>query len=394
METIQDFNTTAVGGESERVHCPRCKSEKVWRDGKTKIKSGLIQRFICGDCGRRFRATLSSLGFSGSSEIINSRQVCDGESKNLIVVPNNGTTGEISETKSLLVQYSWFLKKRGNAITTIESRVRILRTLAKRGANLIDPESIKEAIVDQTWVAKRKCYAVDAYTLFLKMMGRTWEAPKFTETRKLPFIPKEAELDLLIAGSGYKLSTFLQLLKETAMRAGEAQQLMWSDIDFETRTIRVSPEKGSNPRIFKVSQKLLGMLTEARRKNTTKDPNRVFAKSVRSIRRIFEETRKRLAEKLQNARFLQIHFHTFRHWKATMLYHEIKDPLRVQEFLGHTTFQHTTKYIQLERALFDESSDTFVCKTAKSVEEAIPLIEVGFEFIHEINGLYLYRKRV
>ena len=77
-----------------------------------------------------------------------------------------------------------------------------------------------------------------------------------------------------------------------------------------------------------------------------------------------------------------------------MLYHEIKDPLRVQEFLGHTTFQHTTKYIQLERALFDESKDNFVCKTARSVEESIPLIEVGFEYVHEINGLYLYRKRL
>ena len=77
-----------------------------------------------------------------------------------------------------------------------------------------------------------------------------------------------------------------------------------------------------------------------------------------------------------------------------MLYHEIKDPLRVQEFLGHTTYQHTAKYIQLERALFDESNDNFVCKTARSVEEAISLIEVGFEYVHEINGLFLYRKRM
>jgi hypothetical protein len=36
--------------------------------------------------------------------------------------------------------------------------------------------------------------------------------------RKFPFIPKEEEIDALIAGSGKKTSTFLQLLKETAMR--------------------------------------------------------------------------------------------------------------------------------------------------------------------------------
>jgi integrase len=384
-----------LGGGSERAHCPRCQSERVWRDGLRKNSDNVIQRFICRECGYRFSESEESLVFS-SSERGNSCQVCDqlDGSKNLIVVPENGTTGEISETKSLLVQYSWNLKKRGNAETTIESRVRILRTLSKRGANLLDPESVKEAIVIQQWVEKRKAYAVDAYTLFLKMLGKTWEPPKFTEIRKLPFIPKESEIDILIAGSGYKLSTFLQLLKETAMRAGEAQRLTWNDIDFETSTIRVSPEKGSNPRIFRISNKLIGMLIEAKRKNTTTDPKRVFAKSVRSIQRIFEETRKRLSIKLQNPRLLQIHFHTLRHWKATMLYHEIKDPLRVQEFLGHTTFQHTTKYIQLERALFDESKDNFVCKTAKSVEEAIPLIEIGFEYVHEINGLHLYRKRL
>lgn len=33
----------------------------------------------------------------------------------------------------------------------------------------------------------------------------------------MPFIPKEEELDALVARAGKKLSAFLQLLKETAM---------------------------------------------------------------------------------------------------------------------------------------------------------------------------------
>ena len=44
------------------------------------------------------------------------------------------------------------------------------------------------------------------------------------------------------------------------MRAGEAHRLEWIDVDPERRTIRVTPEKGSNPRIFKVSSKLIAML--------------------------------------------------------------------------------------------------------------------------------------
>jgi hypothetical protein len=32
-------------------------------------------------------------------------------------------------------------------------------------------------------------------------------------------------------------------------------------------------------------------------------------------------------------------------------------------------------------------------KTAKTIEEAAKLIEVGFEFVHEHNGIMIFRKR-
>ena len=56
------------------------------------------------------------------------------------------------------------------------------------------------------------------------------------------------------------MATFLQLLKETGVRCGEAWQLKWTDIDLETDTVRITPEKGSNPRIARLSNKLIGML--------------------------------------------------------------------------------------------------------------------------------------
>ena len=43
-------------------------------------------------------------------------------------------------------------------------------------------------------------------------------------TRKFPFIPTEQEIDDLIAGTSNKVFTFLQLLKETAMRSGESKR--------------------------------------------------------------------------------------------------------------------------------------------------------------------------
>jgi len=100
----------------------------------------------------------------------------------------------------------------------------------------------------QKWSGNRRKNVINAYTLFLKMQELHWDKPKYTIEQKIPFIPTEQELDALIAGAGKKHAAFLRLLKETAMRAGEAIRLEWADIDFEKRTITLNkPEKRSNP---------------------------------------------------------------------------------------------------------------------------------------------------
>jgi integrase len=436
-EQIHEENEFSLLG-GPHPSCPECDSTRVFKDGFRKSKDGKIQRFICRDCGFRFsepskvqsQNEIELEGDTVSNEyseidpdeqyntepegLVDShsgaflgedykkhtlpethRLVCAEEAKNLAAtqVIGNVVAGDIDETKTLLVQYSFYLQKRGNREATIRSRVDILKLLYKRGAIINDPESVKQLIAQQKWADKRKCNAVDAYTLLLRMQGKKWDPPKFKVTKKLPFIPKESELDVLIAGSGPKLSSFLQLLKETGARAGEAHNIRWSDIDFETNTVRITPEKGSNPRIIKITPNLATTLQRLRFKSKTRDPNRIFEAKIRNLMQDFRDTRRRIAAKTGNQRLLQIHFHTFRHWKATMLYHQTKDPLRVQRFLGHTTFQHTMVYIHLEEALFQDTNDDYLCKTATTAEEARALIEVGFEYVNEIQGIHLYRKR-
>lgn len=174
------------------------------------------------------------------------------------------------------------------------------------------------------------------------------------------------------------------------MRAGEAHNLRWTDIDFESGTVRVTPEKGSKPRIFKLSNKLLRMLSRLKSKSNS---NRVFSKYLRTRRRLFQKQRANLARKLQNPRLIQIHFHTFRHWKATMLYHQTRDILYVMQFLGHKNIKNTLIYIQLEEALFKDQNEEYICKVASSIEEAKTLIEAGFNYVCELNNVRLFRKR-
>ena len=137
-----------------------------------------------------------------------------------------------------------------------------------------------------------------------------------------------------------------------------------------------TPEKNGNPRIFKVTSKLIEMLNAL-----PKTSQRVFGDGTIYHRKgPFYSTRKRVANKLKNPRLLEISFHTLRHWKATMLYHQTKDPIYVKEFLGHRKRDTTMLYIQLAEALFKDATDDFTVKVARSTEETTRLLENGFEY--------------
>jgi len=84
--------------------------------------------------------------------------------------------------------------------------------------------------------------------------------PRYKRIETLPFIPLESEIDQLIAGVGQKSAAFLQCIKETAARPGEAWSIKWTDIDSERSCITIKPEKNSNPRQRKISPQLITML--------------------------------------------------------------------------------------------------------------------------------------
>jgi integrase len=186
-------------------------------------------------------------------------------------------------------------------------------------------------------------------------------------------------------------SAFLLLLKETAMRRGEAKRLQWINVDQERNTITLNePEKRSNPRIWKVTPRLIAQLNAL-----PKDTQRVFGNSsIDSMKSMFLTLRKKLANNLQNPRYLKINFHSFRHWKATTLNHKTKDPYYVKNFLGHKSLKNTEIYITIERTMFGEcGNDEFTVKAAEDPKEIKALLEVGFEYVCQKDTLIFLRKR-
>jgi len=405
METESQGILSKTRSKKSFDACPECNSKRIWKDGIRHLNDGTtVQRYVCRDCSFRFSESknhrMNSLAkqkkLNRASSIGSNRRVCVSlarGAKNLVEVESRtekwaaGATKTDSATiKGKLLEFAWWMKKQGYAKTTITTREKILKILVKRGANLFDPESIKEAIAKQEWCNKRKVNAADAYSCFLSMHGMTWEPPRYRVVRQLPFVPTETEIDQVIAGCSRKFTPLLQLLKETGMRIGEACQLRWTDIDLENGTVRVTPEKGSNPRMLQISSKLKAMLSELQSDAKSEE---VFPRSVRNQRRIFQRQRERIAKKLRDPRIAKITFHTFRHFKATMEYHKTKDILHVMRILGHKNINNTLIYTHL----VDFKDDEYISKVATSPREACNLVEAGFEFVCEVDGSHIFRKR-
>ena len=255
--------------------------------------------------------------------------------------------------------------------------------------NIQEPEQIKETLATLKWRDSTKSSVAQICDAYINYIGKTWERPKYNKAYGIPFIPTEQEIDSLISAGTAKTATLLQLLKETGARIGEVAKIEWIDIDFERRAITINkPEKRSNARILPMSVKLSAMLN-----NLPKKGDKVFQTTKHGLRTTFETLRGRTAIKLNNTRLNKIHLHTFRHWKGTIEYHKTKDIIHVMKILGHKSIRSTMTYINIEQALYLADSDEWVCKTAITIKEATELIETGFTYITDMEGIKLFRKR-
>jgi site-specific recombinase XerC len=73
-----------------------------------------------------------------------------------------------------------------------------------------------------------------------------------------------------------------------------------------------------------------------------------------------------------------------------MEYHRTKDILYVMKLLGHRNIKTTLLYTQLIKQDEDEE---YISKVARTIDEATPLVEAGFEYVCDVEDAKLFRKR-
>jgi len=368
--------------------CPQCGSQgPFYKDGLRHLATGsIVQRYLCQNCFSRFsNNNKTGPTNNGSLQICTSRP----RVKNLDTATESKTVAgdtQNLDTKGRIIEYLFYLRKQGRRPYTQIAHRKVLYRLAKHGANLLEPESVKETIANESVADSTKVHYVGVYTVFTRYFKLPWEPPLYKATRKLPFIPLETEIDQLTAGFKRRVATFLQTLKETGARCGEAWSLEWTDINGNIVTIN-TPEKDSSPRQLKISEKLVSMLQSLPKKD-----KRIFGPqtSLNNLRGNFIRKRKAIARTLCNPRLERITFHTFRHFYATMLYSKTKNILLVQQRLGHKSIENTMVYTQL----INFESDEYNTATATKTSEAEQLVQAGFDYVcTTTESIMLFRKR-
>ncbi len=75
-----------VDPPAQSPNCPECGSTKAWKDGFRHAEQGLVQRWLCRSCGKRF--SQSSLTNKKENQLNLMYQVCvaDGVTKNLDII--------------------------------------------------------------------------------------------------------------------------------------------------------------------------------------------------------------------------------------------------------------------------------------------------------------------
>jgi integrase len=259
-----------------------------------------------------------------------------------------------------------------------------LQLLSKVG-NLENTEQIKNIICTYQCTESFKELLTNSYEYYVQYRKLSWNKPKFTREDVPIFIPLETELDQLISKARFKMSVFLELLKETGADSGEAYKLRWIDINTTSKQVSITPTKNHNARILPISNHLLTRLLSIPRKS-----DKVFLwTNLDDFRRRYEDMKNALSIKLQNPRIKEIAFRSFRHWKASMEYQKTKDILYVKWLLGHKRIENTLVYTHL----IPFGNDEYICKVANNIEEATALIEAGFEYVTEMDGVKIFRKR-
>jgi integrase len=204
-------------------------------------------------------------------------------------------------------------------------------------------------------------------------------------------VPTEERIDRIISRCSLKFITIFQISKH-GLRPDEISKIVLRDIDLQRGLLAVRSSKLGAERTIKLKECTRENLrTYIQRKNVTRLDTQLFSKPS-ILRDQWNTYRKRAYLNFRDEELLKIRLYDLRHWFATTEYLKTRDLLHVKYLLGHRNVETTMIYVHLAQGLTSSPED-YACKAARNIEEASALIEQGFDYVTDIDGVKLFRKR-
>ena len=276
------------------------------------------------------------------------------------------------------------MRKDGYAESTLKTTLERLKRMAKH-VDLDNPEAVREYIANKNCSVGFKEGLVCCYDRYVKKNGLTWNKPKYERDDPVIKLPTIERLDRIIASCKLKHALGFTLLKETGIRPVELFKLSLKDLDLESGIVYIRTAKHGKSRSIKLKSKTLAMLTTYISKNS----GELLFSDPKDMSKAFQRARNRVASKFHDPETKKIRLYDLRHFFGSMLYHNTKDILYVKDQMGHRSISSTMKYMHL----VNFETDEWVSRVAKTVEESCSLVEAGFEYVTEMDGVKIFRKR-
>jgi len=285
-----------------------------------------------------------------------------------------------AKPKEAIVNVLIKLKSAGLAEGTLRNVSYCLVKIA-RHVCIDKPEEVKMFIANLEVANSYKQNLCKAYNYYAKLNNIHWYMPHYKHERSLPVIPTRENIMKVISASR-KYATIFTVLMETGLMPYKLSQVELRDIDFDRRILSARGFKGHASRNFKLKQETTNMLKVYFSKYDKFPQSKWMSK-------LWRQHRDAVSKKLQEPNLRNIRLYDLRHYYATMLYAKTRDILLVKQQMGHKKIETTLIYTQI--LSFNE--EEYTCKTATSIKQATDLIENGFEYVTEIDGVKLFRKR-
>ena len=292
----------------------------------------------------------------------------------------------LSDPIALVLPVVLRLKSEGRKDTTLAPMLKRLKFLG-RNVDLNDPEKVKEFIASQKYTDGYKDNLIDAYSHFCRFYAIQWTKPFYMREERITKVPREEDINKIISHGKLKYAVAFSVLRDSGMRPVELGNLKVKDFDLESGDVYPTTAKHGSGRILRLKKETLAMLKRYISENNLISMDYLW--NSKRVKQNWSRLKTSVARKLGEPQLLQIRLYDLRHFADSMIYYKTKDIIYTMRFLGHKNLKNTLRYVHL----IDFNKDDYHVSAVKTVDDACKLIEQGFEYVTEIDGVKLFRKR-